>query len=666
MVSRAALLIALLAAAPPAASQVTSREIAETADISGIAASPDGQWVAYRIERPSTLTNRIDVDWYIVATDGKTPPRALGRTGTALWNDAGVVEPGEAKWSPDSRSIAVRALVDGRVAIWSSPVDGSGFRLLAGGEGDIEAFAFDSNGTLIVREGPPRDLIARTEEAERERGILVDGQTDLAQPLFRGALINGRAASQRFANDWFDRTPLLANAPRSFWAVSPMGATRAADDLEQMRLAPLPDPVRLLTSDLPADIRAAIEARGVCKTKTGCAANLRRLSWVLPLAGGDMIIGVHDADYRQTLLRWSSRAHRLSTLASSEGLLAGSRQYFDRCSEAGNALFCVEAAAALPPRLVRIDADGRKATIDSPNSYPDRDGLLAETIVWQASGSRASGVLIRPKIPGRLPLFITYYTCAGFLRGGVGDEWPLRALAAKGIAALCINSVPGDYAKNARYAKSLDAIESVTKLLADHGLIDPDRVGMGGLSFGSEVTMWAATHSDLLKAISIASVQMEPAYYWFNARPGRETFADNLMKTWGAGSPDETPEAWKQLSPALNSERIRAPMLMQFPEQEARLSIELLSRLATARRGETHIFPYAPHIKVEPRQKLAAYERNLDWFRFWLKGEIDSDPAKADQYRRWSQLLPADPLTEPPPSTALTQRSTSPISINRK
>ena len=114
MVSRAALLFGLLAAAPPAAGQTTPRAIAEIADISGLAASPDGQWVAYRIERPSTVTNRIDVDWYIVRADGGSPPRALGRTGTATWDDAGSVTPGEVRWAPDSRSLVIRALVDGR------------------------------------------------------------------------------------------------------------------------------------------------------------------------------------------------------------------------------------------------------------------------------------------------------------------------------------------------------------------------------------------------------------------------------------------------------------------------------------------------------------------------------------------------------------------------
>jgi dipeptidyl aminopeptidase/acylaminoacyl peptidase len=174
--------------------------------------------------------------------------------------------------------------------------------------------------------------------------------------------------------------------------------------------------------------------------------------------------------------------------------------------------------------------------------------------------------------------------------------------------------------------------------------------------------MWTATHSELLKAVSIASVQMEPAYYWFNARPGREMFSENLRGHWKLGPPDENPAAWKAMSAALNADRIRVPVLMQLPEHEARQSVELQSKLASARMGEMHIFPFAPHIKVEPRQKLAAYQRNLDWFRYWLAGAIDPDPAKAAQYERWSKLAPS----QVPASTDRTQRSTSAISSKRK
>lgn len=667
MVSRAALIptglfVSLLVAASPATSQTTSREIAEVADFSGLTASPDGKWVAYRIERPSTATNRIDLDWYIVATDGMSPPRPLGRLGVATWDDAGVVVPGEARWSPDSKSLVVRGLVDDRIALFRSDTLGSGFRLAAGGDGDIEAFAFLPTGDLITSEGPSRDLIARTEEEERERGILLDGTTDLAKPLFRGAMINGRAASQRFSNDWFDRAPLLAAAPRKIRVRLGFDEDREASDAERGLLAPAPHPALLMLSDLPAPLRAALKKQNICPTKTGCPVDQWRLSWWLPQSDGRHIVAVHNADYAQRLERWSPERAALLPLARSAGQLSGGRYYFRPCAAGTGAIYCVEAAADVPPRLVRLDAGGKTKIVDTPNSFPDSDGLLAETIAWQVGGSRASGILIRPKIPGRLPLFVTYYQCAGYLRGGVGNEWPLRALAAHGIAALCINAIPSKETGEPRYVEGLAAIEAVVALLDRKGQIDRSRVGMGGLSFGSEVTTWTATHSNLLKAFSIASVQMEPAYYWFNARPGRETFADNVRKTWGLGSPDEDPEGWKRFSFAGNVDKVRAPALLQLPEQEARLSIEALSKLTTARLGEVHIFPYAPHNKVEPRQKLAAYERNLDWFRFWLKGEIDSDPGKVAQYQRWSKLEPRDGDA----STARTQRSTSAISINRK
>ncbi|ODU35106.1 Atxe2 family lasso peptide isopeptidase [Sphingopyxis sp. SCN 67-31] len=661
MVSRVALALSLLAVPLGAASQTTSRGIAETADLSGLTASPDGQWLAYRVERPSTTTNRIDVDWYVVAAHGHAAPRALGRTGEAWWDDAGVVVGGEAKWSSDSKRLVVRALVDGRISLWSTSPEGSGFRETAGGAGDVEAFAFAPDARLIVKEGPSRDLIAKAEDGERLDGIYVDGTVDLGQPLYRGALINGRQATQRFSNDWFDRAPLLAGAPRAFSSAGSDGDTRPATEAEIALLVPEKHPALLGKGDLPEGLARAAAQQDICLERIGCAVESLRLSWSTSDRNGSHYLAVHDASFRQTIYRLAPGQNRLVRMASSDGQLSGGRYYFQPCAAAGPALFCVEAAPAVPPRLVRIDSAGKRRVVDSPNPNPDSDGLLAETLAWQVSGSRASGILIRPKIPGRLPLFVTYYRCNGYLRGGVGDEWPLRALAANGIAALCINGLPSAEGGTRRYQAGLDVVKSAVDMLAARGLIDPDEVGMGGLSFGSEVTMWAATHSKLLKAVSIASVQMEPGYYWFNARPGRETFSDNVRKVWGLGSPDESPSEWSKVSAALNADKIDAPVLMQLPEQEARLSVELLSKLATRRMGEMHIFPMAPHIKVEPRQKLAAYQRNLDWFRFWLKGEIDPDPAKREQYRRWRQL--GQPV---PASTALTQRSTSAISINRK
>ena len=78
---------------------------------------------------------------------------------------------------------------------------------------------------------------------------------------------------------------------------------------------------------------------------------------------------------------------------------------------------------------------------------------------------------------------------------------------------------------------------------------------------------------------------------------------------------------------------------MQLPEQEARNVIELYARLSRSPTpAELYVFPDAAHIKVQPRHRLAAHQRYLDWFRYWLQGHSDADPAKADQYRRWHLL----------------------------
>src|ERR1700691_4243554 len=44
------------------------------------------------------------------------------------------------------------------------------------------------------------------------------------------------------------------------------------------------------------------------------------------------------------------------------------------------------------------------------------------------------------------------------------------------------------------------------------------------------------------------------------------------------------------------------------------------------------------HELTNPAARMASQGGSLDWFRFWLKGEEDPDPAKTGQYARWRQL----------------------------
>ena len=44
------------------------------------------------------------------------------------------------------------------------------------------------------------------------------------------------------------------------------------------------------------------------------------------------------------------------------------------------------------------------------------------------------------------------------------------------------------------------------------------------------------------------------------------------------------------------------------------------------------------HVLTNPAVRMASQGGSVDWFRFWLQGYEDPDPAKAGQYKRWREL----------------------------
>lgn len=658
MVRRLAWAAAVLAAAP-ASGQTSPQEIVEMTDFSALTPSPDGRWLLYRRERPSTVTGRIDLAWYLVRSDGSEAPVRVGDGGAADWDGTGIVEAAKAGWTADSRRFYVIARVDDAAGLWTGTTEGRELTPYLILDGDVDRFAIESDGGVVYEVAPSRADIARAEDVERDSGILVEARVDLAQSLYRGAMIAGRPASQRLSGNWFDREPLLGRRePRILRRGSGSKADFPASTEEMKRL-------ESAAPALPDSARRTLAAQRICADEMPCETpDGERLESHVAIGDGRFAMTTRDRHMHQRIFMWVSGAKGLRELAASEGIFTGGRDERTSCAASMSALFCVAEDAATPPHLLRIAlTDGAQQILDRPNSLSGQPELLTEAIDWQVGGSRASGWLVRPKIPGRLPLFVTYYRCVGYMRGGLGDEWPLRALAASGIAALCINRLPHPgTAPEARYALGLDVVRAAVVELDRRGVVDASRVGMGGLSFGSEVTMWTAIHSKLLRAASISSVQLEPAYYWYNAGAGRDMFRDNLRHYWNIGPPGSDPARWRLLSPALNVEKIGAPILMQMPEMEARQSPELIARLTAANMGEAHVFPFASHLKTEPRQKLAIYQRNLDWFRYWLQGYVDPDPEKSGQYARWAKLGP-EPLAQ---GSDAIQRSRSTNSSRRK
>lgn len=114
---------------------------------------------------------------------------------------------------------------------------------------------------------------------------------------------------------------------------------------------------------------------------------------------------------------------------------------------------------------------------------------------------------------------------------------------------------------------------------------------------------------------------------------------------------DDDPAFWAPISLPQAAHRLHTPILFQLADEEGLFALETFAALRENDVPvELRIFPDEHHIKWQPAHRAAVYARNLDWFRFWLRGEEDPDPAKREQYRRWRDWRDHSALTRPPAS----------------
>lgn len=657
------------------AQTVEPRDLLEVVDFGSPIVSPDGKQVAFRIEQASVERNTYDTFWYVQDVDGSSLPHRIAEGGGVLRDSAGLPLPANAVWSPDGRWIYYRALVDDRIAMWRASVNGSGASPITGDSADVREFALVDDGrTLKYSVGPSREAVLEAEQAEYDRGIRIDSSVPVGQSLFRSGNLEGRLATQRYGKIWFDRVSLLADVPDRWKAldvqtaeVRSLGAGDARGDAEPGKQYPN----AWLLARSPEDDRLAILTR--IGEKNGLRykpdvklsamlprAGMREIACVAVLCTGKAITAIQwrphsdevlftvtdsNAGGAQSLYRWNARSGVVLPVAQSSGLLNGGRDTSSNCGVSRTAMVCVSATAAQPPRLERIDLEtGARQILYEPNAALAQAMTRSSSVRllrWTDEKGRVfTGQFYaaqRDDADPAPPLFVNYYRCAGFVRGGVGDEYPFASLAAHGVAALCINAAPYVVDAVERYDDGLAAVESAVKALSVTGEIDCTRVGMGGLSFGSEVAVWTLMKSKLLAAASVSSVSVSPSFYLLGSLKGKG-FRDGLKELWGLGAPEETPARWRILSPAFNLDRISAPLLLQVPEQEYLQAIDYVFPLIGQDMADLYVFPNEPHQKFQPRHKLAVYLRNLDWFRFWLQSFEDADSFKAAQYAHWRVL----------------------------
>jgi len=181
-------------------------------------------------------------------------------------------------------------------------------------------------------------------------------------------------------------------------------------------------------------------------------------------------------------------------------------------------------------------------------------------------------------------------------------------------------------------------VEAAIDELDHRGLIDRNRVGISGFSRTVFQGEYVLTHSKYPIGAAVMADGVDFGYvgciYYFAPSLGSLCEKINVGLPWGDTLPN-----WVKESPPMRLDKIRAPLLLQaitapLGEWEIYAGLQWMKKPVDL----VNFYPEGEHELVRPQQKYLSEQSAVDWYCFWLKGEEDPDPAKAEQYKRWREL----------------------------
>jgi dipeptidyl aminopeptidase/acylaminoacyl peptidase len=670
---------------------ITTLDLLKLRDIDSFALAPDGAHFAILVRQADLKANAYNTAWFVGDTS-KASLVYVGNGGEArhyvdnVGTEGGEIVGSRPLWSPNSGAIAYTARRSGQTQVWLSSIRGEQ-RQLTHNAADVREYFWSRDGSrLFFTVGMPRSEEARELEAARRSGF------SWSSFLWFGEVVWPQIPPRplKALTIWLvDATSGVEHratpAEQREFAVAKAHAFAWSRDFANSDLG-------LSNSDAPAIVRSDGLRAKLAHVSDQDKGVLPGLRIVAVSKGGAQLPCRHDEcvgqrfekvwwDHKGNLVFWRKEplghdafySWDTSTGALQEVYRSGN-DFFSECDLSQESIYCLRETRSQPMHVARIDiGSGRVALVADVN--PEFGRILlgrTERIEWstpqyswtsprgQLNGvypSRAFGYVIYPSDynPSKAyPVIIAPYSAAGFPRGDVGDEQPLLVYAAAGFIVLNTNFPPPLGANkswdsktlmNVLYSKDLgfphmtmllDSTLCALDLLERKVRVNETEVGMGGLSHGALITLFALQRYDRVAVASVSSPVWNQLQVFETSAGGR----DMLAKVGGEVDWPEDSSFWAGLDPADHISAIHAPILFQLADRELFGALRLIKHLNDAHKpSDTYIFNHEFHEKWQPAHRLAIYNRNLDWFRFWLQGYESADPSKAAQYATWKRLL---------------------------
>jgi len=301
-----------------------------------------------------------------------------------------------------------------------------------------------------------------------------------------------------------------------------------------------------------------------------------------------------------------------------------------------------------PPRIVATDlASGRKSELMDLNpQFQNLSLARVEEIEWKDSeGNPLKGGLYWPLgyVEGqKYPMVVQTHGWSSdrfWMDGPFTTAFAAQALAGKGLFVLQDHGPDGHLFGTPKEAPgAMAAYEGAIDYLDRRGLIERNRIGITGFSRTYWYVAYTLTHSRYHFAAATLADGVD--YSYFQYMTASAEFANEFEQVYG-GSPYGTGmTTWLQQSPAFLMDKIETPLRIQALGPSSILDewhwFSGLSRLGKP--VDMVYIPEGTHVLEKPWERMTSQQGNVDWFCFWLKGEEDPEPAKAEQYRRWRAM----------------------------
>ncbi|HZC08120.1 MAG TPA: S9 family peptidase [Ktedonobacterales bacterium] len=622
--------------------------------------SPDGARVAFVVTREFTEGEHAipASSVWIVPYDGNTPARLF---------TASVHADTSPRWSPDGRSLAFlsdRERAD-TLQVYVMPTDGGEARKLTSAKAGVSEFSWSPDGARIAylaadaktedeekREKERDDAIHVDHDYKFTRLWVIDAAGGEARAITPPAYqVRGFASRD---SGWAIVTSPTPKEDDIMAAWSVRLVAEGSQDSESHALWQGAYPVLPITSsrdgraiawahsgavgEESADevwvAQAGEEPRLVISDYSGMIAGIHftpdgKALLLIGVDGTRTLLGRLDLDSGATETLLAGRTFA-STFASGPEVSV---------SADGVRMACVLEDVNQPPEVFVGELGGEPRKVTACNARFAETALgRGETIEWTApDGLRIEGVLIYPvdyEEGKRYPLIAQ-------IHGGPTGMWLMRFmagwhdwgqwLATHGYAVLLPNP-RGSAGRGREYAWSnrrnwghgdLDDVLSGVDALIARGLADPDRLGIGGWSYGGYLTAWTIGQTDRFKAAVVGagvtdllSFQAADIPSWL---PGQMMLAPSYQE----------PEVYLRSSPITYVAQAKTPTLITHGASDERVRLGQGKELYHALRAlgvptEMVIYPREPHIFQERHHQRDLLTRVGAWFDRWVKGDTES------------------------------------------